>query len=250
MASAHDGCPLLCIGTEPSRIYVRRFLQLYEMANLVHRLWNYNPLNDDAEGDTWNGENFSWFSNFRARKPNTGTKDQTDASLDQGGRILESVVRPYPAKVSGIPIMFEYDVNRGEFSFEWAKPYSTASMSTAIQQEKAEVSRPPLHGHPEITSRLTEFYIPQQLIKGKKYVVALDGAAQGSKWWYDAGMQTLFVEQPDPATIPDGAKYRLVFGLTPALKPKWPVRNHWQDFAFYYLSVLAVIASILTYFLL
>jgi|SRR6266850_1656160 len=28
-------------------------------------LWDYNPENDDARGDNWNGEIFSWFGNFR-----------------------------------------------------------------------------------------------------------------------------------------------------------------------------------------
>ncbi|KAG8793614.1 hypothetical protein FRC17_008418, partial [Serendipita sp. 399] len=87
-------------------------------------LWNYNPLNSDATGDQWNGENFSWFSNNRARRIGSGTRDQTDASLDEGSRILDSVVRPYPAKVAGIPLRFDYEVNRGEFTFEWAKPIS------------------------------------------------------------------------------------------------------------------------------
>jgi len=168
--------------------------------------------------------------------------------LDQGGRILESVVRPYPAKVSGIPIRFEYEVNRGEFSFEWVKPGATVGGKRA--NRRASISHPPLNGHPEITSRLTEFFIPQQLVQDKKFVVALDGAAQGSKWWYDASHQTLFIEQPDPMSIPDGSKYRVIFGLAPVPPAKWSMKTIWEDFAPYYLPVLAAVLAIMAYFLL
>lgn len=145
--------------------------------------------------------------------------------------------------MAGIPIRFEYEVNRGEFSFEWMKPSTKAT-----PKHPASVSHPPLNGHPEITSRLTEFFVPLQLVKDKKYVVALDGAAQGSKWWYDAAHQTLFVEQPDPASIPEGAKYRVIFGLAPVAAAKWPMKTIWEDFAPYYVPVLAAIIAILVYF--
>ncbi|PVF93070.1 glycoside hydrolase [Serendipita vermifera] len=207
-------------------------------------LWNYNPLNEDSTGDQWNGENFSWFANFRARKLGTGSDSQTDATLDEGGRILESIVRPYPAKISGIPVRFHYEVNRGEFSFEWVKPSFSA---IAHSNSQISVTKPPIDGHPTITSNITEIFVPLQLVKGKKFVVALDGAAQGSKWWYDGNTQTLFVEQPDPAEIPDGAKYKLIFGLTPPPAAKWPLKSHWEDFALYYSSFLAALIALLVY---
>jgi Glycoside hydrolase family 5 C-terminal domain len=211
--------------------------------NIV-RLWNYNPINEDATGDQWNGENFSWFSNLRARKIGSGSRDQIETSLDDGGRILESVVRPYPAKVAGIPLRFDYEVNRGEFRFEWAKPESFTSRTGPKQPI---VNRPPLTGHPEITTRISEFFVPMHLVKGRKIVVALDGAAQGSRWWYEASTQTLFVEQPDPAKIEGGAKYRIIFGLTPPPGTKWTMTTHWEDFATYYLGLLSVLLVLLAY---
>jgi hypothetical protein len=141
-------------------------------------------------------------------------------------------------------VRFEYEVNRGEFSFEWVKPsFSAISHSSS----HSSVSKPPLDGHPTITSNVTEIFLPLQLVKGKKFVVAVDGAAQGSKWWYDANVQTLFVEQPDPADIPDGAKYKLIFGLTPPPAPKWPLKTHWEDFALYHSSFLATLIALLLY---
>ncbi|KIM25743.1 glycoside hydrolase family 5 protein [Serendipita vermifera MAFF 305830] len=207
-------------------------------------LWNYNPLNEDSTGDQWNGENFSWFSNARARKPGSASRDQIEPSLDDGGRILESVVRPYPAKVAGIPLKFDYDINRGEFRFEWAKPETSTNSGSP---KHPSVNRPPLFGHPAITSRMTELYVPMQLVKGRKIVVALDGAAQGSKWWYEASTQTLFVEQPDPSTIAEGAKFKMIFGLTPPPAAKWSATTHWEDFAAYYSGLLAVLLALLAY---
>ncbi|KAG8809414.1 hypothetical protein FRC17_003455, partial [Serendipita sp. 399] len=112
------------------------------------------------------------------------------------------------------------------------------------------VKTPPLTGHPEITTRITEFFIPHQLVSDKKFVVAFNGAAQGSQWWYNAENQTLFVEQPDAAGVPDGAVYKMTLGLTPPSAAKWPLKSHWEDFAMYHLGVLAVILAIIAYFIL
>lgn len=220
-------------------------------------LWNYNPLNEDATGDQWNGENFSWFSNFRARKIGAGSRDQVDTTLDDGGRILESVVRPYPAKVAGIPLSFEYDVNRGEFRFEWARPLPSSSPSpsdvTAAllgANNSVSVKKPPLVGQAKLTSRITEIYLPMQLVHKKKFVIAFDGAAQGSTWWYDAKNQTLFIEQPEYDEEEDeNVTYKLIFGLTPPPKALWPVKSHWEDFAGYYAGVVAFVLALLAFFL-
>ena len=82
------------------------------------RLWNYNPDNDDRAGDDWSGENFSWFSQKRALPSSWLDHTQTSPTLDNGGRILRAVVRPYPAKTAGIPLRFTYEINTSEFEFE------------------------------------------------------------------------------------------------------------------------------------
>jgi hypothetical protein len=57
-------------------------------ANLASfTVWNYTPDNTNAHGDGWNDEDFSIFSRDQMR----GTGD-----LDDGGRALQAVVRPYP----------------------------------------------------------------------------------------------------------------------------------------------------------
>jgi hypothetical protein len=86
----------------------------------THSLWNYNPDNDDVRGDNWNGENFSWFS--RARAECSASLAQTDARLDAGARILRAVVRPYAAKLAGVPLRSAFEANTGRFELDWANP--------------------------------------------------------------------------------------------------------------------------------
>ena len=77
----------------------RHFLHPFTL-HLCFRLWNYNPENNDKQGDDWNGENFSWFSRKEALPD---SYEQDSLSLGNGGRILDAVVRPYHAKTAGIP---------------------------------------------------------------------------------------------------------------------------------------------------
>ena len=80
-------------------------------ANLVHyTLWNYTPDNTNAHGDLWNNEDLSIFS----RDQQTGTNN-----IDDGGRALEAVIRPYPVKVPGEPIRLMFDIYRKIFEFEF-----------------------------------------------------------------------------------------------------------------------------------
>ncbi|EKM57334.1 glycoside hydrolase family 5 protein [Phanerochaete carnosa HHB-10118-sp] len=81
-------------------------------------IWNYNPNSDDRKGDDWNGGNFTWFSQRRALPSSLLDCDRSSPTLDNGARILRSVVRPYLAKTAGIPLRFDYEVNTGEFTFK------------------------------------------------------------------------------------------------------------------------------------
>ncbi|KAF7295947.1 Glycoside hydrolase [Mycena kentingensis (nom. inval.)] len=129
-----------------------------ERSLVGYTLWNYNPFNDDRNGDFWNGENFSWFSKRRALPASLLYFDQDAPTLDQGGRILDAVVRPYPAKTAGIPLRFEYEMTEGWCEFEWVVPTegkaSTATTSTSV-------ATPPTSSHPPLTAFETEIYIPR-----------------------------------------------------------------------------------------
>jgi hypothetical protein len=80
-------------------------------ANLASfTLWNYTPDNTNAHGDLWNGEDFSLFS----RDQQVG-----NGSVHDGGRALEAAVRPYAAKVAGIPLRMAFDLRRRHFEFDF-----------------------------------------------------------------------------------------------------------------------------------
>ena len=73
-------------------------------------LWNYTPDNNNAHGDNWNDEDLSLFS-----------RDQQDAprNIHSGGRALQAVLRPYAAKIAGIPKRMAFDMHSREFEFSF-----------------------------------------------------------------------------------------------------------------------------------
>ena len=90
------------------------FSSFYSLSSLLigvrTRLWNYNPFNNNTHGDYWNGENFSLFSRDSKSREATDVDmnvQQVNENLDDGGRILRAIVRPYPAKTAGVPTKFD-----------------------------------------------------------------------------------------------------------------------------------------------
>jgi len=77
-----------------------RSLTALEDAKLSGTLWNYTADNTHAHGDGWNDEDLSIFS------PD-GMKG--DGSVDDGGRALAAVVRPYPRAVAGELVRYGFD---------------------------------------------------------------------------------------------------------------------------------------------
>ncbi|QRV86919.1 Cellulase (glycosyl hydrolase family 5 protein) [Ceratobasidium sp. AG-Ba] len=136
-------------------------------------LWNYNPDNDDVHGDFWNGENFSWFSRCRAdssfpANPHPSLLDQSFDALDTGARLLPVIVRPYPAKIAGVPLEFKYEPRTGAFKFKF---------DTSLNRDL-------------VKARETEVFIPASLVEGRKLLVS---GTPSLKTTYDASRQTLFV---------------------------------------------------------
>jgi hypothetical protein len=71
-------------------------------ATLQHStLWNYTPDNTHRFGDQWNDEDLSIFS--------LDEPAHYADPLDQGGRALEAVVRPYPKAIAGQLLHLCYD---------------------------------------------------------------------------------------------------------------------------------------------
>jgi Glycoside hydrolase family 5 C-terminal domain len=206
-------------------------------------LWNYNPTNDDQLGDGWNGENFSWFNPKLARTPSLLHHEQTAPSLDQGGRILGSVVRPYPAKTAGIPLRFEYEMTTGTFVYEWAIPEPNPS-SSCDGTPDSSVSHPPVTGHPLLTSQQTEIFVPAMITHGRKLVVR--GLQTDDDYVYDIDRQTLFIitgnSQP-------GMNHKVIVRLDPPLKPAFRVNDFWSDFGLRILAFWVVLLAMAVYWI-
>lgn len=210
----------------------------------TYRLWNYNPENNDQEGDKWNGENFSWFSQGRALPRDLLSLEQDSATLDNGGRILRAVVRPYAAKTAGIPVRFRYEMNSGEFEYEWSIP-SDKPLENPIQQDLASVEQPPIFGgHPALTSRETEIFIPSMLTEGRRVLVR--GLGEGDKWEYDKKRQTLFILTHD---VNPEKNYRVRVSFDPPLEPMFEVNDFWTDFGGHLVSVAIVLLALTSYYL-
>ncbi|NPA37197.1 MAG: cellulase family glycosylhydrolase [Chlorobi bacterium] len=79
-------------------------------ANLFnYTLWNYTADNTNKRGDNWNGEDLSIFSLSQQ-------KDKSD--INSGGRALEAAVRPYPVKIPGKLLKYDYRYRDKELLIE------------------------------------------------------------------------------------------------------------------------------------
>ena len=84
-------------------------------ANLVSCiLWNYTPDNNNLRGDQWNDEDLSIFS--RDQQGEAARRDPM-AHLNEGGRALRAVVRPYARATAGEPLHMGFDVKTRVFDF-------------------------------------------------------------------------------------------------------------------------------------
>ncbi|PPQ71478.1 hypothetical protein CVT25_013388 [Psilocybe cyanescens] len=212
-------------------------------------LWNYNPENDDERGDDWNGENFSWFSKKRALPPSLLYYEQDAPSLDNGGRILPAVVRPYAAKTAGIPLSFEYEMNTGTFTYEWTNPAVIAADDDDAPRSgsvspSVSVSDPPRTLRRPLISRETEIFLPSMLAHSREVIV--EGLQKGDKYLYDEKRQTLFIVTEDTSA---GRTHRVRVSVDPPLRPVFFVNGLWSDFAAHITSVVVVILALLGYWL-
>lgn len=197
-------------------------------------MWTYNPPNTDQLGDDWNGENFSWFSRSRGLPPSLLYHDQDATSLDQGGRILNAIVRPYPAKVAGIPVRFEYEMNLGSFEFEWEDGSGGDGGGC--------VSRPVAR------CRETEIFVPSLLTMGRRVIVEGLNKDGGDRWVYDEKRQTLFVVVGGRGDGKAGGKrYWIRVSVSPALEASFEVKGFWDEFGGRIMSLLVVALGVLMF---
>jgi len=208
-------------------------LTISASTNTLFSLWNYNPDNSDSHGDFWNGENFSWFSRQHLTSPPSSLK-QNDASLDDGARLLSAVVRPYAAKVAGIPLAFTYEMNTSSFFFAYSNPSNKLG--------KPKVNDPPLV-HPPILACETEIFIPVRLSSGRNLKIVF--GAKGYEWRHDEERQTLFVVHQNMAP---GAVHEINVWFDPPPEPRFPVdASILQDFAKLWTSLAVLLVAVIFY---
>lgn len=71
-------------------------------------IWNYTAGNTNERGDGWNGEDLSIWSADQGRDVRV---------LDNGGRALRAVVRPYPLATAGEPLQLSFDMRHRVLRF-------------------------------------------------------------------------------------------------------------------------------------
>jgi len=182
-------------------------------------LWNYNPDNDDTHGDRWNGENFSWFAQRRSLPASFLNLAQTSATLDNGGRILDAVVGPFHAKIAGIPLKFEYEMNTGEFTFEWcnADPNSTS--------RSGKISNSPLSKMVPLLAKETEIFVFSLLANEREVIV--EGLETSDSHHYNPTRQTLYIVTGDRET--PGKKHRVRVKVRSEVGAKFEANDFWVD---------------------
>lgn len=154
-------------------------------------------------------------------------------------------MRPYPAKTAGVPLRFEYEVNTGDFVFQWVVPETKADATLGLDEPASRYSvfDPPRTGHPPLTSNVTEIYVPWFLVNGSKVVV--QGLGPSDDYRYDAARQTLYVTVDD---MTPGRTYSINVSLAPRLRAVFDVNDVWSDFGGRIVSVGVVVFALLAYF--
>lgn len=142
---------------------------------------------------------------------------QSNEALDDGARILCTVVRPYPAKTAGVPIGWTYEFLSGQAEYEWQ----------VLDKE-------------DCRCRETVIFYPSALLAGNR-TLELEGLAS-DEWKYDPEVQTIFIVPS--GTAPKDEKYHIRIRLNPPLEPLFIMTTHWQDFAGWYAAMAAIILGL------
>ncbi|GAA5952203.1 hypothetical protein JCM3765_001906 [Sporobolomyces pararoseus] len=169
-----------------------------------YNLWNYNPLNTDEWGDSWNNESFSWFSTSdvteeaieqASKLAIEDGEDEIMAMLNVGARILDAVERPCAVKTAGIPLRAKYDFHNLSFSFAYINPIPSSSpIAEAVPPATSSPSNPPIVGE-ECAARETEVYLPSRRY-GRHFRdgnVVVKIRDDDGEWKWNEELQTLYV---------------------------------------------------------
>jgi hypothetical protein len=137
-------------------------------------------------------------------------------------------VRPYPAKVAGVPLAFEYESESGEFTFRFKNIGPACGKPLGAGQDIQELAPPT-----QISSRETEIFVPMSLAHGREMNVS--GLGTEDKYSYDKRRQTLFIVHHDQTAD-------AVHTVRVSFKP--PLSSHHSSQSFFYVAVILATLSL------
>ena len=137
-----------------------RTMSSLERSLACFTLWNYTHTGTTAQGDGWNGEDLSVFT--EEARGLTGTA--ADENIYAGGRALAALIRPHARKVAGTPVSMRFDAAHPRRTFDFCFRHTAA------------------------TREPTEIFVPQYQYPDGYSVKISDG-----EWRHDAKLQTLYV---------------------------------------------------------
>ena len=170
-------------------------------------------------------------------------------------------MRPYAAKTAGVPLLFEYEMATGAFTYSWAVlPSGAGCTGTGEDDPEGELSRlpsvhaPPLTGHVPLLARETEIFVPARLARGRRLIV--EGLSDDDAYTYDAARQTLFilpaVQSSESVSGSGGARAQtrtVRVRFDPPVGGEQP-NDLWSDFAGPVGAVSVALLALVAYYLL
>lgn len=193
--------------------YLDAMINAMEQNMIAYTLWNYNPLNNDEYGDSWNFENFSIFN---AGKTESDTL-KVHAGPYIGGRALDAVIRPYAAKIAGIPASTAYDRRTFTFSFTFRNDTSM-----------------------KLTSQTTEIFLPALHYKQAAENGTLDVHVSDGEWHLDMDKETMFYTHFNPK---DGFEHTLHISIKGRQRPRTRTISSFIYLLAFFIIILAFILN-------
>lgn len=155
-----------------------------EGAGIHHTYWAYTSVNTHKQGDSWNGEDFSFWSNDKFDSDLNKSrqyKSEGVVDINEKSRGAEAYIRPFPVAVFGDVQEYGFDLSKGVFTLK-------------IEGEKTV----------DDTQPATEVYIPDYHYPAEDfYINVTSGEYQFDKltrtltWYHEPGEQTLEISPID-----------------------------------------------------
>lgn len=148
-----------------------------EGSRIHHAYWGYTNINTHKEGDGWNGEDFSFWSNDTLLEGEKGSTKQAD-DINKNSRASEAFIRPYPLAIFGDIIEYGFDLTKGIFKLKIDGEKTASNDEESIA---SEIYVPEIHFPSE-----DDFYIDTS--SGN---VEFDKTRRVLSWYHASGEQTL-----------------------------------------------------------